>query len=182
MCGKVSPLRSCWESGENMHSMHSYFTRPSTIRRLCKGTLREYIGHYATLLKDCGYTRASARMQIYCVSNFSRWLERRNIRPATIDEQTLQRYLAYRRRRKELQRGDAAALQRLLELLRRMDVVHSKKEQARVSSRARATADFGRYLLQERHLSEATLKNYLPIIDLFLFDRFKDRHIDVSRI
>jgi hypothetical protein len=109
-----------------MHSMHSYFTRLSTIRRLCKGTLSEYIGHYATLLKECGYARASGQMQIYCVSSFSSWLDRRNIPPATIDEQTLQRYLAHRRRRKELQRGDAAALQRLLELLRRMECIRRR--------------------------------------------------------
>jgi site-specific recombinase XerD len=121
-------------------------------------------------------------MQIYCVSNFSRWLDHWNIPPATIDEQTLQRYLAYRRRRKELQRGDAAALQRFLELLRQMEVLHSRKEQAKLSHRARVIADFGSYLRQERQLSEATLKNYLPTIDQFLFDRFKDRHIDVSRI
>lgn len=162
--------------------MHSYFTRLSTITRLCQGTVREYIGPYATFLKERGYARFSARMQIHCISNFSRWLERRNIRLATMDEQTLHQYLQYRRRRKELQRGDAAALHRLLELLRRMEAVHSKKKQARVSRRARTTADFGRYLLQERRLSEATLKNYLPIVDRFLFDRFRDRNIDLSHI
>lgn len=165
-----------------MHGMNSYFTRLSTIRRLCQGTLRDYIGDYAALLKESGYAQASARAQIHCVSNFSRWLNRRNIEPATIDEKLLQKFLDYRRRRKELQRGDAAALHRLLELLRRMEVVHSKKKQARVSCRARTIADFGQYLLQERHLSSATLKNYLPVIDRFLFDRFKARNIDVSRI
>ena len=69
-----------------------------------------------------------------------------------------------------------------LELLRRMEVVHSKRQRATASSLARTIEDFGRYLLRERCLSEATLKNYLPFVDLFLFDRFKDGNIDLSRI
>jgi site-specific recombinase XerD len=63
-----------------------------------------------------------------------------------------------------------------------MKVVHPKRELTRVSRRTRMVAEFGSYLTQQRRLSEATLKNYLPFIHRFLCDRFKSRHIDPSRI
>jgi site-specific recombinase XerC len=75
-----------------------------------------------------------------------------------------------------------AALHRLLELLRQREVVPLQRKLLRVSRRDCLTPDFGRHLRQERRLSEATLKNYLPFADRFLFDRFKDRKIDLSRI
>jgi hypothetical protein len=53
---------------KHVHGMNSYFTRLGTIRRLCQGTLRDYIGDYAALLKESGYAQASARAQIHCVN------------------------------------------------------------------------------------------------------------------
>src|ERR1700694_3870474 len=162
--------------------MNGYFACPRTIKRLCQGPLCEHIGPYSALLRECGYSKASAQSQIVLISDFSLWLERNGIRLAALNEKTLQRYQRHARGGKGLRRGDVAALHRLLVLLRRMEVVQPKRKLVKVNCRARTIAEFGCYLAQQRRLSEATLKNYLPFINRFLVDRFRNKRIDLSHI
>jgi len=42
------------------------------------------------------------------------------------------------------------------------------------------THQFRRYLLQERELSTATLQNYIPFIDQFPSERFRNKTLNLS--
>jgi site-specific recombinase XerD len=43
-------------------------------------------------------------------------------------------------------------------------------------------AEFDRYLLQERRLSQATLVNYRPFVDRFLYEQFKNGRVNLSSL
>lgn len=99
-----------------------------------------------------------------------------------MDEDALQRFLRSGSRRTRGRHGDVAALNRLLVLLRQLKAVPSKLHPAPVSSRERVTAEFSRYLLQERGLSQATLLTYVPLVDRFLNEQFKNGRVNLSRL
>src|ERR1700730_17135503 len=99
--------------------MQQFVKYSRTIERLPQGSLSEYIGLCAPLLKQQGYSRALVQSRILLIRRFSRWLERNGIGTYTIDACTLQRFLRdYKRKRRV--RGDAAALARFLVLLRQL--------------------------------------------------------------
>ena len=70
--------------------MQQFAKYSHTIERLHEGSLSEYIGLSASLLKQQGYSRALAQLRILLINRFSRWLERNGIGTHTIDACTLQ--------------------------------------------------------------------------------------------
>jgi hypothetical protein len=73
--------------------MQQFVKYSRTIERLQQGSLSEYIGLCASLLKQQGYSRALVQSRILLISRFSRWLERNGIETYTIEACTLQRFL-----------------------------------------------------------------------------------------
>jgi hypothetical protein len=60
--------------------------------------------------------------------------------------------------------------------------VAQHEEPAVKGPRQNVAHQFGRYLLQERGLSTATLKNYVPFIDQFLSERFRNKSLNLSML
>ena len=160
--------------------MHPFFKDSRTIERLHRGLLSEHLDSYAALLSQGNYSQASAQRQLLLVSLFSQWLQRNGIELRKVDEDVLQRFLRLRPRKKRLRGGDVAALNRLLTLLRQRRVVPPKSDSAPLRPRQRVTAEFGRYLLEERRLSQATRVKYLPFVERFLGERFENGKVNLS--
>ena len=160
--------------------MQEFFKDPRTIERLHRGPLSNHLNSYAALLSQCSYSQASAQRQLLVVSRFSQWLQRNGIELHKVDEHVLQRFLRLRPRKTRIRGGDVAALQRLLTLLRQRRVVPPKSHSARLRPRQKVTAEFGRYLLEERRLSHATWVNYLPFVERFLRERFENAKVNFS--
>jgi hypothetical protein len=116
---------------------------------LQRGPLSEHLNSYAALLRESSYSQDSAQSQLLLVSRFSQWLQRNGMELCKVDEDVLQRFLRLRSRKMRIQRGEAAALHRLLTLLRQRKVVPPKSYSA-LWPRQKVTAEFGRYLLEER--------------------------------
>lgn len=161
--------------------MHQFVKDPRIIERLRRGELGDHIDSYAALLSQQNYAASSAYRQLLVISRFSQWLQRRGIGVHRVDENTLQKFLRPIPRKMRFQSGDAAALNRLLRLLRRQDIV-PPKPQARLSPRQYVVAGFADYLLHERRLSQPTLVNYQPFVDRFLSEQFKNGKVKLSSL
>jgi integrase len=92
-------------------------------RRGTLGALGDHIDSYAELLRQQHYSQTSAYKQLLVISRFSQWLQRHGIQVHKVDENTLQKFLRPIPRKTRFQSGDAAALNRLLTLLRQQKIV-----------------------------------------------------------
>ena len=107
----------------------------------------------------------------------SRWLERRRLPLAALDEGRLTQFLATLRRRGEARRGDPATGQQLLGYLRDRDDIAAAAQRIDRTAAACLTRDFEEFLHCERGLSRSTVVSYLPVV------RCHDlRHNSESRI
>jgi site-specific recombinase XerD len=152
------------------------FIFPSTIERIRQGPLKKYLDAYAASQLKQGYGHHSIRQQMLVLGDFSGWLKQKDIAVWNLDNEAIDRFLRLRRRQQRIRRGDPKALKRLLAMLCEKAIV--KPQPVEDSERSKAIADFQRYLSQERGLSQATLRNYEPVIELFLFKRFKEETPD----
>ena len=154
--------------------INQLFTFPSTIERLRQGPLSEHLDAYAASVAEQGYGRNSIRQQIVVIADFSRWLKPKHIDIQDLDGRVVVQFLRLRRRQQRVRRGDPKTLQRLLSMLCQMGIVKPQPPVAD-NARSRITNEFRRYLLQERGLSPLTLLNYIPVVEQFLSERFRNR-------
>lgn len=162
--------------------MRQLFKDRRTIERLHRGELGDHIDSYAALLRQQNYSQTSAYKQLLVISRFSQWLQRHGIQVHKVDENMLQKFLRLIPRKIRFHSGDAAALNRLLALLRQQKIVPPVSPSPPLSPRQKVLAEFSRYLLQERRLSQATLVNYRPFVDRFLYEQFKNGRVNLSSL
>lgn len=160
--------------------VNQLFTFSSTIERLRQGPLSEHLDAYAAAVAEQGYTHHSISRQIVAIADFSRWLKHRHLDLQGLDSQVVDRFLRLRRRQQLVGRGDPKALDRMLSMLRQKGIVKPCAPPVAENARSRIAAEFGCYLLQELGRSPSTLKNYAPVIDQFLLERFHNRTPDLA--
>jgi len=146
---------------------------PASLIRGCSdvGPLSSLIEGFSTLLASQGYARSTAKEKLRLVVDLSRWLGRRKLGVADLDEQRVNHFLTDRRRRR-VRRGSAATCRMLLGYLRRLGSIpssHGTFDDTPLNCMGR---DFEQYLASERGLTPATLANYLPTVRRFLTERF----------
>jgi len=146
---------------------------PTSLLRGCLdvGPLASHIDGFSTLLASQGYARSTAREKLRLVVDLSRWLGRRKLSVADLDEQRVSQFLTNRRRRRA-RHGNAATCKMLLSYLRHLGRIPSSQEQFHDTPLNRAGRDFEQFLTSERGLTPATLANYLPTVRRFLTERF----------
>ena len=154
--------------------INELFTFPTTIERIRQGPLSGHLDSFAFAQKERGYAYHSIRQQIVAISEFSRWLERKQIPIQHLDTAVVDRFLRVRQRSSRVRRGDKKALKAMIDMLAAAGMV-APKQPARATARSRVVDDFRQYLVQERRLSESTLLNYAPVVEQFLSARFGNR-------
>jgi len=137
---------------------------------------------YATALAQQGYARHSIRTQVVVIAELSLWLQHKHIPLQDLDGKVVDRFLRHRQRHNRVSRGDAGILARFLARLGQTGAVERHGEPAVQGQRQNVTNQFRRYLLQERGLSTATLQNYIPFIDQFLSERFRNKRLNLSKL
>jgi site-specific recombinase XerD len=158
------------------------FTLSSTIERLRQGPLSAHLSAYAAALAEQGYARHSIRIQVVVIADFSRWLQQKQIKLRNLDGTVVDRFVQHHQRQTGIGRGDAGILNRFLAMLRQDGVLEQRQTMTVRSRRQGITDDFRRYLLGERELSRATLQNYVPFIDRFLSERFRNRTLNLCTL
>ena len=149
-----------------------FYSQPKSAQRLRSGPLEPYLDDYARLLAEQGYSRHSGRLKLRLVADLSRWLERKQLPVKRLDEQRVGQFLRARCKRLRWQGSDPSSLSRLLRQLRQASVIPTVAPPALDSPLDRVEQDYARFLLQERGLVQATLRNYLPVVRRFLVSRF----------
>jgi site-specific recombinase XerD len=148
------------------------FIFPSTIERMRQGPLGKHFDAYSAALVEQGYGHHSVRQQMLVIGDFSGWMKQQGVAVRNLDSSVVNRFLRLRQRQKRVRRGDPVALRRMLAMLSEIGVV--KLRPTGDNDHSKATDGFQRYLLQERGLSPLTLHNYVPVVEQFLFERFRN--------
>ncbi len=162
--------------------LHHFFNRrtdPRTLDVLTRGPLAPHLQAYAQRLHDDGYATQSGQLQLRLLGHFNGWLARRRIAATDVDASTVARYVRVKRKTRKLRRGDAAALGRLLQMLRRG---HAETASSPPTAVQILVQQFQQYLRQERSLAEATITHYTPIVAAFLLECLPTGVLDCHRI
>jgi integrase/recombinase XerD len=154
------------------------------LSRVPEGPLATYLEPFARSLREQGYARYSIHRQVLLAACFSRWLQQWEVALRGLTSDHPRQYLRYRARQVRPCRGDAAALQHLLDFLRGEQVIPTeKKVSARpLTSAERWTQAYEEHLREARGLARATIINYVPFIRSFLKDRFGGGPVTLSHL
>jgi site-specific recombinase XerD len=172
-----------------METPFSYFFNeridPRTFAALTDAPLAGSLRAYAQWLHDQGYALQTSQLQLRLLGHFNGWLKRKGLRTDQIDGATVERYVRYRRKAGKLRRGDAAALMRLLGMLRPGQA--AKASLPPPSACQTVLQQFQHALRQERGLAEATIKRQTPVVRAFLAEHLRTdsadfRHLSPSDI
>jgi len=154
-----------------------FFSSPDAFQRLHVGPLGERIDDFARLLFEQGYARQTARLKIGLVAGLSRWLNVKELKIDELDEEMISRFLHFRAKHYAPNRFEHSTFQALLSYFRETGVIPHQEPIIEDNDLDRIVGDFGRYLLQERGLKQATLHNYLPVVRQFLSNNFRNSNI-----
>jgi site-specific recombinase XerD len=152
-------------------SASTIFKFPSVIRRQHDGPLGIHIDAYEAQLREQGYSRVSTYVHLHIVADFSRWLKRRRLDAADIDERIVRGYLRSRRRFLSRYRGASFVPYKLLSMLRDQGIANPAPPVA-VDTCDIAVVNFRQYLSQERGLAISTQCGYTHFAHEFIRERF----------
>jgi site-specific recombinase XerD len=161
--------------------VQTFFKRSCTIDRLRQGPLAGHIDLLAARLATHGYSRVHSRIQLRLVGHFNRWLEQKHLTAEQLDEDVIELYRRYLKRRKRVRSEDVCTLVRLLDLLREQGVTPRNVE-ATPTAREILLEKYRRYLSEERGLAEASLRNMLIFVDRFLVEKYPRDHVDFAAL
>jgi site-specific recombinase XerD len=156
----------------------AFYDSPKMLKRLHEGPLGVHIDLFAARLLREGHCRQGAWRNLRVACDFSHWLARKRLGLDGINEQTIDKYLEFRRRYRCPFLSDRPALIRLLNLLREIDATPAKPPLA-LDELEQIVQDFNRYLIQERGLALVSAVRDVPFARQFLREHCADgyRHI-----
>lgn len=138
-----------------------------------EGPLGAHIDAFAAWLQEQGYAQFTIHYFIRLVADLSRWLTLHGFGLKELQPSCINAFVHVREANGSLRPGDAAMLSRLLDFLQAIGAIDPPHppplEETAVDH---LCADFTAYLCEERGLSVATVKNYLPPVQQFLLQRF----------
>ena len=148
----------------------------------CTGPLASHVEGFAAELSRTGYTQNTVLSKHELLTNLSRWLERRRLSLAALDEGRLRQFLAGRRRQGKARRGDPTTGQQLLGYLRDHDEIAAAPQRIDRTPAADLARDFEAFLRSERGLATPTIVSYLPVVRRFLDDLFGRKALRLEQL
>jgi integrase/recombinase XerD len=153
------------------------------LSRPLDGPLSAHIAGFAKWVRDEGYALYSRHRQVRLAACFSRWLGEEGVDLSNVGSEHVSRYLRTYARQVKIGRGDAAALRQFLDFLHRLSVIPAERISPRpLSPVEQVVQEFGRYLLHDRALAQATAVNYAPFVRGFLAGLFGGGPVKLSRL
>jgi site-specific recombinase XerD len=149
-----------------------FYPRQADQLRLRNGPLGPHIDKFAAILSEQGYAGLSARRKLRLVTALNRWLSRKGLRVAELNEEHARAFLKAQWKRVLRLSGDQATLTLLLWQLRQAGIVPAAPICSASSGGEILEKAYERYLIQERVLAQATVPVYLGIVHRFLSKRF----------
>ena len=158
------------------------FERPETDRRLRDSPLASHLVPFATSLVENGYVKSTVQSKLNLLASLGQWLERRRLSITDFDEQFAEKFIAYKRRKGRVHRGNRETLLQFLDHLRKRGVIAGPTPTCDGSPLAAILARYERHLRSERGLAAATVINYLPCIRKFLIERFREKPLVIGEV
>ncbi len=151
------------------------------LSRAPEGPLAAYLRSFAASLNTQGYCLESIHRQVLLAACFSRWIKQEGVQLRDITSDHPARYLRCHAREVRPCRGDAAALNHLIDFLRQEGVIPAEKVSVRpLTPVERYTQAYEQHLREAQALTEATILNYVPFVRSFLNARFGDGPVALS--
>jgi len=147
--------------------------------------LEDHIPTFAATLAGSGYAKSTAKEQIRLVAELGRWLDRKGILVAEIDERRVAEFLAHGRGRGRPARGHRTTLRILLGVLRNsavarpIDAVDADMGATPITEIVRA---FTWHLDGERGLHASTRGNYASVVQRLLARRFRSGPVKLGEL
>jgi integrase/recombinase XerD len=153
------------------------------LSRPPEGPLAGHLVAFAESVSEQGYAAYSVHRQVLLAACFSQWLKRNRVDVRSICADHPIWYLRYRARHVRPGQGDRAALNHLIDFLRRGGVIPVEKTPvSRLTPVERCAQAYEQYLREVRALARATIVNYVPFIRDFLKGCFGDGRATLSRL
>lgn len=140
------------------------------LERLRVGPLAPYLDVYLGRIEQDGFLPSSVPCQGYAIARFSRWLQHEHIRLEDLDEFGVRQFLD--RDAGVVHYPEPATVRRLVSILREMGTLKAEPPPTLTSAQLHV-AEYRRYLIHQRGLSESCLPNYISFVEQFLSQRFK---------
>jgi integrase len=144
-----------------------YLAKSRLFRRLKNGSHGPLIERYAARLVTYGLTQRGTLRCLRLVGELLSWIAKTRSGLTDLDERVVERFLYKRATKQSIQRGDRAALKRLLSVLRDAGMIAPAKP-PRITRQDQILAEFSDYLQRERGLAPASIVRQLPAIRRFL--------------
>jgi site-specific recombinase XerD len=138
---------------------------------VCIGALAPYIDGFTALCAREGHSTGTLRRKYSFLANLSRWLKRRKLPLAKLDETQLNYFHAKHPERAPS--GDLSTGRQLLEFLRSLGAIPAVPGDR--TPLGEFIRDYERFLISERGLSQVTVIDHLRIVRSFLTGRFGDK-------
>lgn len=148
----------------------------------CAGPLECCIKGFAAQLTRQGYAPNTIHSKCDLLADLSRWLDRRKLSLAALDERRLRQFQASCRQRGKVRRGDPATALQLLQYLREHGQTAPAAQAIDVHPAALIVRDFEAFLRSERGLSTATVVSYLAVVRRFLHEQFGRRALRLEQL
>jgi len=158
------------------------FERPETDRRPQDSPLASHLASFATSLVENGYVESTVQSKLSLLAGFGQWLGRRRLSITDFNEQLAERFIAYKRRKARVHRGNRETLLQFLGHLQTRDVIPAPTPACDDSPLAAILTRYERHLRSERGLAAATVVNYLPCIRKFLIERFREKPLVIREV
>ena len=139
--------------------MEQLFARPRAQMRMHNGPLGGYIDACIDSLAAKGYSRDSRRRSAWLVGDFSRWLDRRGIAAAAVNQGVVDAFLHGRKRRRTPRVEDRSTLLRLLAHLVSEGVLTMPSTERTPTAAEQIEAEYVDYMRHERNLAPATIRS-----------------------
>jgi site-specific recombinase XerD len=137
-----------------------------------EGPVGAYIDAFTVWLQEQGYAQFTVHYFVRLAADLSRWLVRQGFELDDLQISCIKEFVRVREANNCLRPGDALMLERLLGFLQSIGAIDPPGPVSMDTPIDRLGADFSAYLREERGVSVATLKNYLPTVRAFLSSRF----------
>jgi site-specific recombinase XerD len=144
-----------------------YLGRSRFFRRLKNRSHEELIERYVARLVEDGLNQQGILRSLRLVGDLLKRIARSRSVVTDLDERMVERFLYHRATKQFIQRGDRAALKRLLSVLRDVGMIAPAKPPP-ITRQDQILAEFSDYLHRERGLAPASIVRHLPAIRRFL--------------
>jgi site-specific recombinase XerD len=166
--------------GRRMMKIYHNGTLGALNQPACAGPIAPYIGRFAKFLASEGYVAVTINAKLALVTDLSRWLERRGLSLAELDERTLKQF--YNHRSPSIGRGDVYTGRQLLEFLRSTELIPARSQKLDSTALGKLMQDYQRFLSSECGLARSTVTGYLRIVRRFLTEQFEDRQLHFEEL